>query len=313
MKRQGKEVGKIWHITGQDGILLKIFPVTKDAFKAPLVEIDTADFGDQTSYALHGLRIKLPFKIGNFPVYEIMIKDLLQVIYKKWGKFGPYGDLIQITVLEDDSIRIDFIGHLAWPKPALAADLVPIIRDSAGNLFFVGITRKKDPGKGKPALIGGHLDIKGYHFETAAEALIHEAWDEAGIRIKVMKQFVSKVKTTPNMLRIPVSVNLIRHPGLGSYLLLIGTFATSAEEKLLDLGTKRVFQTTAYAMVIDILNRSLTSEEVAQLFVSGDDAASIYVRKVTSHRTPPFAIKHHRTIYQATLAKLANEDRINVK
>ncbi len=304
----------LWHAFGMNGKILNWWPAEKSKFSAPQVELDISDIQSQ-------LFEKVGEWVGvkeseNLEDEEMITQHVLET-YQAWGKFGPYGDLIQISYDRDQRrAHIDFIGRLAFPKPALAADLLPIIRDAAGNLFFIGITRKKEPGIGKPALIGGHLDIKGYHLETAAEALIHEAKDEVGLKITVMKQHAREIKTKPYMPRIPVSVGLKGYPKLPSELLLVGTFETSAEEKLLHLGTRRVSQTTAYTMIIDIRDRILTPDDVAKLFSAGDDAASIFVHQITKNHWLfdlfNRAIYHHQTIYVAALSQLRRESIINI-
>ncbi|MCX6744872.1 MAG: hypothetical protein NTX82_05090 [Candidatus Parcubacteria bacterium] len=300
----------LWHAFGMNGKILNWWPAEKSKFSAPEVELDISDIQSPL------FEKKLVWSSANADCNlekEEYITNFILEIYQAWGKFGPYGDLLQIHYDPDNhQAHVDFIGRLAWPKPALAADLIPIIRDAKGNLFFVGITRKKEPGIGKPALIGGHLDIKGFHLETAAEALIHEARDEAGIKIKVNMKSKHDYKNKPFLPWIPIIVSLKHLPSLRSELLLVGTFETSDEENQPQLKTKRVFQTTAYTMIIDIRNRTLTPKDVTMLFSAGDDAATIYVKQITSLKSLPFAINHHRTIYKATLAKLLREDRINI-
>lgn len=299
----------VWFAVGKNGKVENWYSAERLNISAPQVEIDINDIKSKTFPK--SIRWDGNKKEKNL-LRLISAMGAVEKIYRCWKNFGPYGDLIQVH-LQSGCLNIDFIGQLAFPKPALAADLSPLIRDAARNLYFVGIKRKKEPGIGKPALIGGHLDIKGYHLETAAEALVHEAKDEAGIKIRVMKQFAHTLKNKPYMSRFPISVGLKNYPKLPSELLLIGTFKTSSEDKLPHLGVKRVYQTTAYTLIVDIYDQAFTPDEIAELFTAGDDAASIYVHKITSLQSPPFAIKHHRTIYRATLAKLLKEQRINIK
>lgn len=63
------------------------------------------------------------------------VRKWVKAIYKKCGKFGPCGDIIQVSrhgpLIGFDKVSVihsvDFMGNLIYPKPSLAADLVPFI------------------------------------------------------------------------------------------------------------------------------------------------------------------------------------------
>jgi len=278
---------------GKKGVIQRSFVDAtglSDNFRAPLAEVGIEDFFSQSTY------------IGRLSVSSHCkeMEELysnLESVYRNWGKFGPFGDCILVTVNEG-YVRIILIARLAFPKPGLAADLVPFVRDSTGKLFFIGIVRKNNPGKGKPAIIGGfkNIDIYGYHLDTAAETVVKECYEESGMRI------------------IPQSVDLAKNINVDEFVALVnigsakpvtkvrllGTYPTSDEENTAS-GIKRVYETTVYTFVAQF-NQVLNERRLAGMLKAGDDASEVFVWDFDGRRdSPKLAFEHHNKILRDAL------------
>ena len=225
------------------------------------------------------------------------VRHLARNFYSQRDDYGCFGDVIQISrhLLPHSDNYIYTVDSMMWRayiKPGLAADLVPFVLDAEGKLFFVGIIRGKNPGKGKSALVGGFVDIDGLEMETAAECAIREGKEEIGLEI-VPASRNEKLLRVPNVNRLKVRVWLcgMEH---SSVLSLVGTYFTSQEENLRS-GLKRVYQTTAYTLLIQV-DCKLTKKDVGKMFLPGDDAREIAI--ILSNELPgiEFASGHHRTI-----------------
>lgn len=290
-----------WYAMGKAGEIIDWRLKDPRIKTAPLVELEIADLQMPLFKKHFGT-------VGHDPkVLSLQVKKTVRSLYQRWGKFGPYGDLLQISF--DPSrgyFHIEFIGRLAFPKPSLATDLVLFFQDRRGKKFFVGITRKKDPGKGQPALPGGHLDVNGYHLETAAEALIHEALDEIGLKIKTSKTMAKDLVSQPDLEEIKVQIQLSPDLLVTSQLRLLGKFPTSKEEELPHLGQKRVHLTTAYLLVVPVA-QSLTKKQIRTWLTAGDDADQLFICQLGHNQWPRFAIEHHQTIFEMAADVLIEE------
>lgn len=233
--------------------------------------------------------------------------SFLRGIYETHGRragFGHYGDVISLLEIESaDMIEyvVTAIDQLAFPKGVLTVDLVPVFVDKDNNQFFVGITIGKGKHRGEPALIGGHLDLNGYHFETPAEASVHEAKDEAGIIFSPTVEFKEKIAEVPFLEKVQVEVDLNgkKYP---AELKMLKTYRTSSEEKIDKLGRKRVDWTTAYYLVVNV-DFPLDKKKIASLLKAGDDAESLIIVKLGVEETPKFAYGHHKEIFLDAIRK----------
>lgn len=279
--------------------------ITGLSSKAPLLEFDLNSVLEQQS----------SFTICTEELGTINLMDQLNSIYQKWGKFGPYGDILSLSEIKISDSKtqyiVNFIARLAFHKPSLTVDLVPFIVDKNRKVFFFGIIRDDDPGKGKPAFIGGHRDVKGYHFETPLEALCHESNEEASLKIVPLSPFGDSDKE----INISASGNIFHHGreilvrillGGNNYftnLKFLGEYNTFEDEKLSNLGVKRVNQTTAIYCRIDI-DQELDEETIAGWLKAGDDAKEIFVCKANcADNIPDFGISHHKIIYREAVAQ----------
>ncbi len=259
---------------------------------APLVEIDYR-FKPSVGMIKHESAKKLS---------EEELIPFFQGMYNFWNKFGPFGDVMSITEVEQQGTYLylfNYLGRLSFLKPGIAADLVVFVKDSAGQSFFVGIKRKYDPGKGKAALIGGFRDIKGYHIDTPLQTIIEESHDEAGIIIDTQDDY-----TPYSHESIPVRIGFTNNPDTKNFgeLAFLGIFPTSKEEEVYPLGLKRVYETAAYLLMIDVSYR-LNKETADALFSSGDDAENIFVSDLKDMDTGSFGISHHGDIFSKALSR----------
>lgn len=280
------------------GLNGKVFPEGQSHLDiktgAPVVAIDNG-------YAVEreGSDSALDFHAGH---HQKLLR-YLEEEYRKWGQFGPYGDVISVTCYSDQFsayYSINYFGRFEYYKPSLAADLLPFIFDRDGRAFFVGIVRGKEPGKGKPAFIGGHQDIKGFDFETAAGALLHESKDEAAFSIAPIDGWLKDMKK-PLADSVYVRVNLAGR-SVEANLELLGTYRTGWEEKVESIGRKRVDQTTAYLLPL-VIDESLDCATVSSWFKAGDDAREIAVIQADKD-IPDFGLSHHMLIYLEAVEKL---------
>lgn len=258
--------------------------------KFPLIEMDSAGMDiTKASDKLFDFTCQLSFT---------QIQLMFGSMYRDWGRFGYLGDVIAIEMIEADGIyfyRLDYIGRLAINKPGLAADLIPIIKTSKDDYYFVGVKRKYSPGKGQPALMGGFIDVNGYHLDTPLETVIHEAEEEIGLKIKVVN---------PNDLLEPlparVNVNVNYQEGMyGGNLVYLKTFLTGENENMRSLGLKRVYQTSVYVLVINMHRPELDEKGIREWLRAGDDADDLVIFNLKDRQNFVFGLDHHRKIFSS--------------
>lgn len=239
----------------------------------------------------------------------VSIKEYIAETYKNWGKFGPNGDVISIAHPDpfmDENRIILFVARRAFPSPKLAVDCVIFVRDEAGNYFFVGIERSKEPGKGKAALVGGFIDVDGYDMETTLQATLREVLEEVGLEMIAPEEaagdFISD--DIPLFVVIPNSNGAIAQTNIH----YVGDTETGDEEKLGHLGTKRVHRTFVYTCLLNFPG-ILTADTVREYFKAGSDAAKLAIipfspadPKSVQAAAKKLAISHHKKMFLKALA-----------
>lgn len=227
---------------------------------------------------------------------DLAMRETLTEVYQDWKKFGDYGDVI--TFLDDDArIIITSIARKAYYKPAIAADLVLFVRDSVGKTFFVGLKRGQEPGKGKLATVGGHMDVRGPYWENAVEALNHEGPEEIGLKFLNCSSDLA----APFPEWADVTVSFLGYK-LGSQLKKIGIYKTGPEEINQTTGLKRVHGTAAYFLALDV-PEPLTVENILAALVPEDKAENnkVEVLEISSQKSfdlfGTFGLSHHVTIF----------------
>lgn len=301
---------KVIYAVGKKGVILDIVPSARLAMdhgkKTPRFEIDP-----------HYLdAFPFEFEIGKQKTAQLDREALIEKVtefYRTFGQYSPYGDVLQITKCLNDRIyhySINFVAQRAYIKPGLAADLVLFIHDRNGKIFFVGIVRRNAPGKDKPGLIGGFMDVKGYHLKTEAETLLSESVQEAGIMITPKAHERKRFSEEPLATSLCVDVLLGKGRSKvtkSGVLILVKTTNTSKQERNTSTRLSRVNRTTAYAMEI-YFEQSLCIKDVQALFKAGDDAKAMCIVEITSaKRRIGFGITHHRKLYNEALRKLRLE------
>lgn len=238
--------------------------------------------------------------------------------YRLHQKFGPWGDLMAVTV-DGPFLRFDWIAPLAFPKPTLAADLIPFIRDSEGRLFWVGIKRGRPPGEGKLALIGGiraiekrELPLGTTHvLETPLENLMHESGEEAGIALSCIE--VGDDGPHARVASVAVTIPELGIVRSRTELIHVETVSTdhNAERDPLT-GQLRVHETTGYAFNLYVDRPLLAGEIEAALHPTDhSERTTPVVRQIGSfsevediHNS--FHAAHHRVLFFRALALCVN-------
>ena len=233
------------------------------------------------------------------------LKGAVGDIYSVNGKFGDFGDVI--TVLENGcDYIVASIAPKAFHKPGLATDLVPILVDFTGRRFFVGTIRGQEPGKGKPALIGGFNNIAGFDLDSSVTTLFQESRGEVGMKLSYHREsnFDKLDVTTPFPSCFGVEVEILGNKKQERAYLL-GVYNTSEEEKNLSLGQRRVHCTAGYVLPIHLeggnLNKEILLRELVPQDLVENNKAAVYEIGVDNFT---FGIGHHNTVFKAAVDKL---------
>lgn len=228
---------------------------------------------------------------------SIDLKGWLQAEYTKYGRYGDFGDIL-FVLRHNDVYILTRIVRKAYPKPSVASDLLPVLVDSHKKSFFIGILRGQEPGKGKPALIGGFNEVHGFNFYSSPKTLIAEGREEAGIRLELPASY--GVTDTPFPEYFDVNCSLFGET-IRSRAGLVGVFYTGNEEKNQSTGLKRVSFTAGYVLPIKIYKR-LSKEAILEALVPEDkrEGTTVVVYDL-QHEEPEFGLSHHQTIYHAAV------------
>lgn len=233
--------------------------------------------------------------------------------YRLHQKFGPWGDLIAVSA-DGPFLYFNWIMPLAFPKPTLAADLIPFIRDAEGRLFWIGIKRGRPPGEGKHALIGGIRAIEKkelacgptYMLETPLENLMHESGEEAGIFLSNL--IFTNVDPYINIACVDVSIPELAVSS-SVHIHYIKTMRTDVEvERDASTGELRVHESAGYAFVVRVDRPLLESEIEAALHPTDmSERTTPVVRAINSFADMvsiqhSFHSQHHRELFSRSMA-----------
>lgn len=273
---------------------------------APIAEVSLEVFPQQYFFAV-GRGGALTEDLRS--IIEPMYRD--PVIYGA-KKYGPFGDVLFVTLLDKDHSQsmltpalLSGIAPKAFHKPALAADLLVVVGNYSDDPYFVGIRRKNEPGIGQPATIGGFLDIKGHHLDSPLQTILHEGPEEASVNIFQKDGAPLTERALLSLKTQEVSVVLRNAGPFTGWLKYLGVVPTGKEEEL-PSGQKRVYWTFGYLLYVEVPDVRLDETSVTQMFCAGDDAESIYVRKLPSTQEdfPPFYSTHHCELYRRAIIGL---------
>jgi hypothetical protein len=243
-----------------------------------------------------------------------------QIVKSKKYYPGRYGDWMKTTKITIDDhvfLNVDCIGPGAWNKPTLAADLGIFVRTTTA-VYYVGIVRKADPGKGLPAHIGGICEA-GAELDSAAYTMLKETLEEGNLKIDY-KGNVKELQLQYEIKKIPVVVK-----GFGKISRKLKEIVTDIHhvtmiptpevERNAD-GWKRVYATTAFAIMINLGSIEVTPDDLLKVFTAGDDASAMYVGDVSAdfkkgrvvydklHFVPEFGLPHHGPMFVEMVKKL---------
>ncbi len=224
----------------------------------------------------------------------------LSAEYAAYGKYGDFGDLLTVLSVGGCYALVS-IAPKAYHKPGVATDVVPILIDYHNRAFFIGIVRGQEPGKGKPALIGGFNNIEGFRFESSPACIGHEGREEAGLKFSFdglpLRDFTSPF---PDSFR--VNVEIFRQTRTYEAH-RVGIFYTSSEEENPTLGQKRVHCTAGYVLPIRVEGVVMRST-IRRELVPTDKVENnkVFVRPAVE--VVDFGIQHHKLVHHAAISKL---------
>lgn len=285
---------------GENGKVTGCVPMSEKGdlagVRTPLVEIDFSYHDDNVYINKSHDRTK-------------GLMELVKRAYHRWSRYGCYGDVIQVSSRYGKTglvFSIDFIGRLAYPKPKLAADIVPFIRSADGKWFFVGIVRRDNGGK---ALIGGFREVHGYKFQNEIETCIKESKEEAGLILKPKDDKVVDDYKHGMGILVDASLGDNGPQNVFSALAYLGEFDTADSEKMSGsaLQEKRVNQTTALVVYIG-LKKVADEGKLKEWLVpeKEEDAKEVFIFEIKNFNDAPgFIFDHHRAIFNNALAKLS--------
>ncbi len=224
---------------------------------------------------------------------------------------GRYGDWIKCTQLvigpdKDKYLNLDIIGAAAWVKPSLAADLGIFVK-GRDKYFFVCIVRGNSPGKGKPAIIGGIMNT-GKILDSGIFTMLKETKEEGNLTIEY-DGILEELRENYMASEIPVIVKGFEHinPSLKDLKTMVyysSTVPTTEQERNAD-GNKRVYMTSAYAILIDLKETHITEATLSKTFTAGDDAMAMVYYDVTDYfknenesEIPEFGLEHHPQLFK---------------
>ncbi len=284
---------------GYQGDIIRLLDFPDASMKGPIIEIDN-------NYLLQNGPVGQVIFSSSYELHYEELKSKIGDTYRQWERFGYMGDVVCLRLVHYDSswiYTIAFIGRLEKNKPGLAVDLIPIFAIAPGEYYFVGIKRKYNPGKGLPALVGGFIDVNGYHLETPLEAVIREASEEIGLVIKPLdKNAITSKDFNTFAWTLYQSKNVRKD--LPSTLILHGSFPTGQNEEMTHLGLKRVYQTTVYSLLVDMKSLNLSQEDLRKWLKAGDDAAELVVMNLKNALKAYFGLGHHKKIFSDAIKEL---------
>ncbi|NTW13429.1 MAG: hypothetical protein HGA31_00165 [Candidatus Moranbacteria bacterium] len=264
----------------------------------PLLEQFISDSGKASQYD--------PVLIANPSGRESISLCLATDAYAGVGRYGHFGDAVRVSRYDIGNgsylYVADAVGHLAYHKPGVAADILPFIRDSDGNLYFICI-RKGEAGSGPLALVGGFIDKKGVSIESAAESAIREGFEEIGLRLKPRDSF-PRDDGNPHPDHIEVRAEFQGSEKSECRLKLLGTVFTPTSDADIAYGFQRVSMTTAYMAVFEI-GKTLSVADVKGMFKGdGSEVKEVVVLSRREFSGASFKDSHHRKLFEQALGML---------
>jgi len=237
---------------------------------------------------------------------------------------GADGDLLSILEIDGNYI-LSSIGHKAFFKPELAADLGLVLKgkNESGEdaIYLITGKRKANPGKGKPAWFGGFREVSfkegdlAYQLDSGVYTALKEGFEEGSVKIDC--QNISDLRTNYDADNVSANINLDQKY-FPAQILYLGTIKTSDDilkiggEKLSD-NHKRVHATSGYLCVADLGNTLLNQDNLNDWFEAGDDIKSLVFTDITLYVQSgkkddlssklEFGIQHHNDFIKSVIEK----------
>lgn len=238
-----------------------------------------------------------------------IVSEYRSVWYGK-RRYGPFGDIISAVAIPDlcegrapsAIVVINYIAPQTFEKPGLGADLVIIVTNETGVRYFVGIRRTNEPGIGKPATIGGFLDVKDSRLLSPLQTILHESRDEAGITITTPSGEAVGEQELLTSEKRDVRVALSSGDNAPGTLKYLGVIPTGDVDRL-PSGRKRIYWAFGYVLEITIPAQCSSDERMVARCFRGSEEGAIYVRKIgaTEKDHPRFHSSHHREFFEKGL------------
>jgi hypothetical protein len=93
------------------------------------------------------------------------------------------------------------------------------------------------------------------------------------------------------------------------------TIPTTEQERN-ENGTKRVYATIAYCVLVNLPDIIITIEDIYNILKAGDDAASLFIEEVTEAfydlspaHIPDFGLDHHPQLFQSMVKTLLQKEK----
>lgn len=289
---------KRYHFFGYDGniegtVYSGLRELSDQHYQMPILEVHVEH--------MERLSLSEPSRYVRSRHPEVIASEKASEAYETVGKYGPFGDVIRISrysVGDHDLYVPDLIGHLAYPKPYLAADFLPFIQGNDGQLFFICIRKRRDKGQ-TLALIGGLIDIEGIDMETAAQCVIREAAEEAGIRLHPKEQFTDLVNDVPNVLSVDMRMEFANGDTVAhNRLQHVGVYKTVATNREKAFGFQRVYQTTAYSCLVR-MEKQLSRESIEGMIeaIDTNEVEQVVAVPESEFGSMIFQQPHHERIF----------------
>lgn len=251
---------------------------------------------------------------------------------------GPFNDQIHILKTSPRHYEITQIANSAFPKPGLAADIIPVFK--AKNKFFVLTgTRMAEPGKGKNATLGGFTGIEAkdktspastinpYVLDSDLYTALKEGKEEGNLRIFIKD--IAQYREIYDADHVEGSITCGKDADLKEFkatVIRLGTIKTSDAMmaqggELLSDGTKRVYATTGFAVMVDLGDMEVNiADKVNDAFLkkfkfsAADDIKGLQINDITNAVLDPseenmeklakqmeFGINHHNDLMRLSV------------
>lgn len=262
-------------------------------------------------------------------VIPAALANIVLMIVNLLPKLHGFGNLInppKLTLDEKTTLVITQIGRNAYPTPALAADAPIFLKgkgeDNQDHIYWLGIIRGGNPGKDKPAVIGGFDNIdrnrEGIEYlASTIHTVIAEVAEEGGVNFKPSIP-LEQLETDYNLPEMPGELTIEGKPHK-AFISQGGMYATHNDpiaqggESYPD-GTKRVHATRVATITADLGATLINEAKIRNWFLAGTDAKELHVFDVTKqvkfsvdmasagkqardfHRENGIGIKHHEQV-----------------